>query len=76
MVLSKKDNSGANIRMPNPNPLPTALAVNSTFISVGNQRGKVRVFDSYKQLKIILGRNGASGEGGGTAATSSVIGGK
>jgi hypothetical protein len=72
-LLSKKDGSGANNRTPNPNPLPTALAVNSKFIALGNQRGEVRVFDLYEQLKIILGRNGTSGEG---AAAASAVGGK
>ena len=36
--------------------LPTALAVNSKFIAVGNQRGEIYVFDLFEQLKIILGK--------------------
>jgi len=34
--------------------LPTALAVNSKFIAVGNQRGQIYIFDLFQQLKIIL----------------------
>ncbi len=37
--------------------LPTALAVNSKFIAIGNQGGEVLVFDLYEQLKIILGKS-------------------
>ncbi|KAL7552323.1 hypothetical protein ACHAWF_015556, partial [Thalassiosira exigua] len=57
-----------------PGGLPTALAVNSRFIAVGNQRGEIRVFDLFEQLKIILGENSASAEGprnaGGRGVTS------
>ena len=37
--------------------LPTALAVNSKFIAIGNQGGEVLVFDLYEQLKIVLGKS-------------------
>ncbi|KAL3790130.1 hypothetical protein ACHAW5_000828 [Stephanodiscus triporus] len=79
-LLSKKDSGGSDIisnaYIGASKPLPTALAVNSKFIAVGNQRGEVRVFDLYEQLKIILGKHGASGESVGTAAAANVTGGK
>jgi hypothetical protein len=37
--------------------LPTALAVNSKFIAIGNQGGEILVFDLYEQLKIVLGKS-------------------
>ncbi|KAL3810112.1 hypothetical protein ACHAXA_008245, partial [Cyclostephanos tholiformis] len=72
-AASGGENSGARTE-----PLPTALAVNSKFIAIGNQHGEIRVFDLYEQLKIILGRRSSAGEGvgDGTAAASSALGGK
>ena len=63
--------------------LPTALAVNSKFIAVGNQRGQVWVFDLFEQLKTVLGEvgssalasvgNGGEGGGGGNNAPSNTV---
>jgi hypothetical protein len=52
--------------------------MNFEFIPVGNQCGKVRVFNLIEQLKIILGKHGTSGEGGvgGTAAAAIATGSK
>ena len=35
--------------------LPTALAVSSKFIAVGNQIGEIWVFDLFEMLKNVLG---------------------
>lgn len=53
--------------------LPTALAVNSKFIAVGNQRGEVWVFDLFEQLKIILGEDGIEMDGGSISTTTGSI---
>jgi hypothetical protein len=37
--------------------LPTALAISSKFIAVGTQRGVIKVYDLYEQLKICLGED-------------------
>eukprot|EP00986_Skeletonema_menzelii_P012485 scaffold6898_cov128-Skeletonema_menzelii.AAC.2 len=50
----KKDDSTTN------NPaagLPTALAFNSKFIAVGTQRGMIKIYDFYEQLKLSLGED-------------------
>ena len=41
----------------NPTGLPTALAFSSKFIAVGTQRGIIKIYDFYEQLKLSLGED-------------------
>eukprot|EP00985_Skeletonema_marinoi_P020986 scaffold12631_cov133-Skeletonema_marinoi.AAC.6 len=52
IALGPKDDSTKN-----PAGLPTALAFSSKFIAVGTQRGVIKIYDFYEQLKLSLGED-------------------
>lgn len=67
---NKEDNNTKNP----PAGLPTALAFSSKFIAVGTQRGIIKIYDFYEQLKLSLGEDrnilaatGVASSGGGKA---------